>query len=427
MCDCVVAVGDETLDGVTLFGKNSDRVAGEPQPLLQFSEAAHPPGASVACTHIEIPQVAETYRVLGHSPWWVWGFEQGVNEFAVAIGNHSVFSREPLEDEPGLIGMDLVRLGLERSRDAREAVEVIAELIERYGQGGAALGPDGAGYHNSFLIADPMEAWRLETSNRHWVARRTRLCGMSNHYELGDDWEIASRETERFARGQNWWPEEARIDFSAAYRNHAVPKQLSSGRVRRSLELLEKGRGSHAVGSFLALLRDHEGSVEGPPPEGVTPDDERFFTLCAHSDPVFSTTASLVAPLPGDRVVPWPVWVCFGSPCTGVYLPVYLEGVIPAELARAGESPEADSLWWGARRLQDRIAADAVGFTPRVQRAWSEFSTELERDRVAVEVDARRLALEDRCDEAGRVLSRFMEHWAVRALKRMEDLVQELA
>ena len=106
---------------------------------------------------------------------------------------------------------------------------------------------------------------------------------------------------------------------------------------------------------------------------------------------------------------------------------MYLEGVIPAELARAGESPEADSLWWGARRLQDRIAADAVGFTPRVQRAWSEFSTELERDRVAVEVDARRLALEDRCDEAGRVLSRFMEHWAVRALKRMEDLVQELA
>ena len=62
---------------------------------------------------------------MGHSPWWVWGFEHGVNEHAVAIGNHSVFSNEPLEEGPGLIGMDLVRLGLERGRDAREALAIL--------------------------------------------------------------------------------------------------------------------------------------------------------------------------------------------------------------------------------------------------------------------------------------------------------------
>ncbi len=42
--------------------------------------------------------MAETYRVMGHSPWWVWGFEHGVNEHGVAIGNQSVFSNEPLEE-----------------------------------------------------------------------------------------------------------------------------------------------------------------------------------------------------------------------------------------------------------------------------------------------------------------------------------------
>ena len=86
MCDSVVAVGSQTSAGVTLFAKNSDRKPGECQPFVQLAAAHHPSAGRVRCTHIEIPQVAETYRVMGHSPWWVFGFEHGVNEHAVAIG-----------------------------------------------------------------------------------------------------------------------------------------------------------------------------------------------------------------------------------------------------------------------------------------------------------------------------------------------------
>ncbi len=121
MCDSLVALGSHTSLGATLFAKNSDRSLGECQPLLQLPAAIHPRGARLRCTHIEIPQVAESYRVMGHSPWWVWGFEHGVNEYGVAIGNQTVFSKEPVEAEPGLIGMDLVRLGLEVDRDGPRA------------------------------------------------------------------------------------------------------------------------------------------------------------------------------------------------------------------------------------------------------------------------------------------------------------------
>ena len=356
MCDSLVALGAETADGVTLFAKNSDRKAGECQPFVQFPETIHPPRSVARCTYLEIPQVAETYRVMGHSPWWVWGFEQGVNEHGLAIGNHTIFSNEAIEQRPGLIGMDLVRLGLERGRDAREALEVIAALIETHGQGGPALSPDGAGYHNSFLLADPREAWLLETSNRRWAARRVRLASASNHFSLGSDWEIGSRDLESFARSEGWWRGAGRIDVAAAYRNAHVPKQLSEGRKRRSEALLLAGRGRHDVESMQGILRDHlEGGIAWQP--GPTPAEERYFTLCAHSDPVHWTAASLVAPLPEERSAPWPVWISFGTPCTGFFLPVYLDGVIPApymarnhwvSLEEYGTRP--------GRELEERIA-----------------------------------------------------------------------
>ena len=165
MCDSIVAAPSRTAGGNALFAKNSDRMAGECQPFVQFPAAFYPRGASLECTHLTIPQVAETFALMGHSPWWVWGFEQGVNEHAVAIGNQAVFSKEPIETEPGLIGMDLVRLGLERARTAREAVEVIAGLVERHGQGGAAFSPEGSGYHNSFVVVDAKEACVLGQIN----------------------------------------------------------------------------------------------------------------------------------------------------------------------------------------------------------------------------------------------------------------------
>jgi dipeptidase len=429
MCDSVVALGQHTAQGVTLYAKNSDRSIGECQPFAQHPGAFHPRGATTRCTHVKIPQVAETYRVMGHSPWWVWGFEQGVNEHGVAIGNQSVFSREPVEAQPGLIGMDLVRLGLERGRDAREALEMIAALLEQHGQGGPGFGPGESGYHNSFMIADPEQAWVLETSGRRWAARRVDQEALSNHISLGANWTIGSRDLESHARVAGWWSGSDRLDVASAYRNPDVPGRLSEGRLQRSRGLLAAGRGKHDVESMAALLRDH-GEGSPLPPENRAADDDARYTLCSHAEPFGTTTASLIAPLPTDRTPPWPVWISFASPCTSVFLPVYIDGVLPAVLARgAGQADQSGSgsAWWTFHRLTEAAARDFSASLPLLAARWSTFSERVDAGRGPVESEAHILAVAGEVEEAAGLLSDFMQRVVEDALdeaRRLEALLR---
>ena len=198
-CDTLVALGSETRSGRTLFAKNSDRQAAECQPLQAVPARRHSPGTTVRCTYLEIPEAPATLAVLGSRPWWIWGFEHGVNAAGVAIGNEALHTREaPVET--GLLGMDLLRLGLERGRTADDAKRVITDLLARHGQGGSAQHGGRRFYQNSFVIADPSTAWVLETSGHHLVARRVRgRAAISNLATIGDDWDEAAPGIEAYA------------------------------------------------------------------------------------------------------------------------------------------------------------------------------------------------------------------------------------
>jgi dipeptidase len=108
-----------------------------------------------------IPQPAETFHVVGN-----------VNEHQVAIGESTFTGRKELKD-PKATGLDygsLMFIALERSRTARQAVQVITDLVAEHGY--ASTG-------ESISISDPGEAWLLEIIGKGpgvkgavWVARR---------------------------------------------------------------------------------------------------------------------------------------------------------------------------------------------------------------------------------------------------------------
>ena len=171
VCDTLVSLPEATADGSVILAKNSDREPNEAHELV-LVPAAEQPVDVLRATHIEIPQVQRTHAVLLAKPYWIWGAEMGVNEHGVAIGNEAVFTKAKREKQPGLLGMDSLRLALERASTAEEAVDVITTLLAAYGQGGQAGHTHTLVYDNSYIVSDRTEAWILETVGRDWAAQR---------------------------------------------------------------------------------------------------------------------------------------------------------------------------------------------------------------------------------------------------------------
>lgn len=372
----MVALPEATRAGATIFAKNSDRPPGECQPLELVDRAVYPPGARLRCQYVEIPQARETARVLGSRPVWLWGFEHGLNEHGVAVGNETIFGRTA-PAASGLLGMDLVRLALERSETAERALEVLIELIETHGQGGSGFREFEFPYDNSFLVADGREAWILEAVGRTWAARRCRAVdSITNQITIGADWDRLSADAVERARSLGLAVTDP-FDFAAAYREREkIPAALSEGRLRRSRECLAAARGEVTPATMRELLRDHDRHGRRFVP-GASPEDEQFYTICMHQG-VSRTAASIVAELPSAPRSVVVARAAFGRPCTSVFFPVVLAGELPGALRRGSDEP-SDALWWVFENLA-ATAERAEAAAARIRDTLDELEAELDRE-----------------------------------------------
>ncbi|KAJ8788566.1 hypothetical protein J1605_005297 [Eschrichtius robustus] len=244
-CDTFVALPPATVNNRIIFGKNSDRPCDEVQEVVYFPAAVHDNlKEHLKCTYIEIDQVPETYAIVLSRPAWLWGAEMGANEHGVCIGNEAVWGREEVCDEEALLGMDLVRLGLERADTAEKALNVIVDLLEKYGQGGnCSEGRMVFSYHNSFLIADRNEAWVLETAGKYWAAEKVQegVRNISNQLSITTKIDREHPDMRSYAKQKGWWDGKKEFDFAATYSYLDTAKMMiSPGRYCEGYKLLNK-------------------------------------------------------------------------------------------------------------------------------------------------------------------------------------------
>lgn len=346
MCDTIVVRTD---DGI-LFAKNSDRDPNESQ-LVEWEDAAdHAEGTEVACTHLTIPQVGHTHAIMIARPWWMWGAEMGANSQGVVIGNQAVFNRAG-HAKTGLLGMDLLRLALERAGSARDAVGVIVDLLETHGQGGShSHDHPGFRYDNSFLVADRDEAIVLETARRDWATEEVtgRARSISNGYTIP-----------AFARAHAD-PVRARV-AQCARRRCRTEQGATAARGPADLFEVLRDHGNDGIPTFRRI----NGALGAP---------------CAHAGGFATSTqtvGSWVADLRGTPLH----WVTgTAAPCTSVFKPARVDEPSPLEGDdRATNRFDPAVTWWRHELLhrtamRDHAAATAR-FTPerdRLEAAWIE-------------------------------------------------------
>jgi secernin len=259
----------------------------------------------------------------------------GANDRGVVIGNEAVFTDQPYADR-GLLGMDLLRLALERADSASDAVAVMVDLLERHGQGGScSYEHPGFRYHNSFLVADPAGAIVLETAGGEWATEEVTGGGRS----ISNGLTIAG--------------------FADAHAD-ALRGRVASCVLRRARTEVA-AISATGPADLMAALRDHG---EGGPSPRWSPINGALSGPCAHAGGLVTstqTTASWVADLRGDPLH-WATGT--SAPCTSLFKPVRVDR--PVDL---GPPPtnrfDPATTWWRHEPLHRTTLYDPAGLSAR--------------------------------------------------------------
>ena len=231
-CTNLIAGKKASADGSVMitYAADSHNLYGE---LTHTPAADHPKGAMRKVVEWdtgkplgEIPQIPHTYNVIGN-----------MNEHQVAIGETTWGGHEELRDTTGQSLIDygsLIQIALERSRTAQEAIDVMTDLVQKYGY---------ASEGESFSIADKNEVWVLEMIGKGaekgavWIAVRIPDDAISGHaneprirkVNLKDKKNVRySKDVIDFARKRGYFNgKDEDFSFADAYYDHTPDNRRS--------------------------------------------------------------------------------------------------------------------------------------------------------------------------------------------------------
>ncbi len=199
------AADSHWLYGELYFHPRADWKKGSTLPIVEW-DSYKPLGS--------IPQVRHTYQTMGN-----------MNEHQLIIGETTWGGREEQMNPDGIMDYgSLIYITLQRARTAREAIDTMVALANRYGYPSEG---------ETFSIADTREAWIMDMVGKGeekgvvWVARRIPdgyICAHANQARITrfpwDDPEncLYAPDVADFARSQGWYSgSDEEFSFREAY------------------------------------------------------------------------------------------------------------------------------------------------------------------------------------------------------------------
>ncbi len=452
-CTNLIVTKGASSDGSVMITYTCD---GEFHPTLRYDPPAdHGPDEYYEITNRDgsvrgrIKQVAHTYGVV-----------QLMNEHQVVIGETTFGGRKELENPDGLLQYwTLMRLALQRAKTAREAVDVMAALVDEYGY--ASTG-------ESFSIGDPNEAWYMELigpgpkgKGAHWVALRVPdgfICAHANASRIGAFPMneprncVYSKDVISFAVGKGYYDPASGKPFSFcdAY-NPSYPEMLrySATRVwslfRRATPSKELPAAFHRgeegaepyplwikpdkkldLADVFSLMRDHYEGTEYDMTKGVdagpygTPNRNRPITWEADGvkqaweRPISTQQTGFSFVSQSRSRLPDPIggvlWYGVDDTYTTCYVPLYcgIDAVPPAFTTGNLKKFSWDSAWWVFNFVANYANLRYCDMVKDIRRAQAE----IEGDFIALQPEIEKTAL-GLAKKDPEVLRKFLTDYSV--------------
>ena len=398
MCDTFVHILTHKNNSI-IFGKNSDREPNEAQQIVCFPKTIRT-NIKLKTTFIEIEHPKETFEVILSKPFQMFGAEMGCNEFGVVIGNEAVFTKVAFDKKVvGLTGMDLLRLSIEISKTANEALYNIIYYLEKYGQnayGGYA--DNNFFYHNTFIVADRNEAYVLETAGKHWIFEKViGYRAISNGLSIEENYDGISKNAIDFAHQKNWTKKNEIFNFKEAYSQWLMPKLAACEYRRNNSEQKGKSITDFGVENAFQILRSHDKNENEFSPQNSTTK-----SICMHASGLFTphqSVGSMVVELRKEK--PATVWLTGTSAtCLGLFKPFYFgNDVLYEDQFLKPGSYYDESYWWQWEKLHRNILkdyADNISFIKIKQQELEK--TWIMQDKILIEenwnlINARQVSL----------------------------------
>ncbi len=431
-CSTILIGKDATVTGKVILAHNEDDTEAVVATHL-VPRIVHKPGEfiTLADGSAKIPQVEETYSYYWSEVRCDGGisFADGyANEFGlVVVSNASRPSKDPTgcktdNREIGGIGYGIRRLVAERARNAREAVEVAAYLVEEFG------------YFSSrnYEFADKDEAWVFQVAKGHnFVARRVgddEVYYMPNWYTIHDV-DFSDTEHKKFYWSKdivenaikNGWYTPAKegdwsdFDFAKTYQdNYDNQPEYNVLRARNAWKLLMdvdlkddelkpfsmKAAKKYSRADIKKVLRSHYEGTPDDKSNGYEKNPHRGYyaptTICNRM-----TVESIIVEFNEDINLTR-MLRCSPRPCVGPYIPWYpvalsriprgYEWIGPLASQAAHFAVDKSELqydpakaWWAFRLLQYFTEFDYKKTHKKVHEAIRELEAEWEKEKDGVE------------------------------------------
>lgn len=465
-CTSVLVGKDASIDGSVLTshtcdGQYDSRVTvvkgatfkpGDMRPV--YKGGGDTPANAAPLTKVgEIPQVAQTFTYFNAAyPF--------MNEHQVAMGETTVGGRRELYNAEGWFQIwELQRVALERARTAREAVQIMGSMAEKYGYGD---------YGECLTVIDSKEAWVFEVFGAGplqrgsvWAARRVpdgEVFVSANRSRIGElhledkNNYMASKNVIEFATQMGWYTPGKPFIFNQVY----GPKNdvYNSRREWRALSLLApslkldpwaseypfsvKPDKKVSPKDIMAINRDHyegtefdltKGLAAGPfgnpnryPTSTKTGTWERAISIfrCSYST-VIQSRSWLPDALGGL------VWFGEDAGHSTCYVPLYAGMLDVPESFKVGQRDifSRDSAWW-AFNLVSNIADLKYSYMIKdIQAVYTAYETEAFAMQPAVEKAALELYKNDPA-MAQRFITDYSINFANRVVSAYWTLFEDL-